>query len=231
MLAWQPGQQGAYALVDLLKGTVDPSGKLAVSFPMKYADVPSANTFPGEPKDNPVNAFYTEGIYVGYRYYETFDVPTAYPFGYGLSYTQFRYSDVTLSDTVFNHEITVKLKVTNVGKVAGKEVVELYLNAPKKQIDKPTQELKAFAKTKLLQPKESQVMIFTLNARDLASFWSGTSAWVADQGSYQVRIGSSSENIQAKATFTLPQQLIVEKDHNVIYPNFLLNVLTPKEQE
>ncbi len=231
MLAWQPGQQGANALVDLLKGAVDPSGKLAESFPMKYADVPSAATFPGEPKNNPVNAFYTDGIYVGYRYYETFHVPTAYPFGYGLSYTQFRYSDVTLSDTVFNNEITVTVKVTNVGKVAGKEVAELYLDAPKKQIDKPMQELKAFAKTNLLKPNESQVLTFTLQASDLASFWSGISAWVADKGSYQVRIGDSSDDIRAKTTFTLPSRLIVERDHNVLYPNFLLHVMTPKEQE
>ena len=231
MLAWQPGQQGANALVDLLKGTVDPSGKLAESFPMKYADVPSATTFPGEPKNNPVNAFYTDGIYVGYRYYETFHVPTAYPFGYGLSYTQFRFSDVTLSDTVFNKEITVTVKVTNVGKVAGKEVAELYLDAPKKQIDKPMQELKAFAKTNLLKPNESQVLTFTLQASDLASFWSGISAWVADKGSYQVRIGASSDDIRAKATFTLPRRLIVERVHNVLYPNFLLHVMTPKEQD
>jgi len=231
MLAWQPGQQGANALVDLLKGTVDPSGKLAESFPMKYADVPSATTFPGEPKEHPVNAFYTEGIYVGYRYYETFHVPTAYPFGYGLSYTQFRFSDVTLSDTVFNKEITITVKVTNVGKVAGKEVAELYLDAPKKQIDKPLQELKAFVKTNLLKPNESQVLTFTLHASDLASFWSGISAWVADKGNYQVRIGDSSDDIRAKATFTLPDRLIVERDHNVLYPNFLLHVLTPKKQD
>jgi beta-glucosidase len=231
MLAWQPGQQGANALVDLLKGAVDPSGKLAESFPMKYADVPSATTFPGEPKEHPVNAFYTEGIYVGYRYYETFHVPTAYPFGYGLSYTQFRFSDITLSDTVFNKEITVTVKVTNVGKVAGKEVAELYLDAPKKQIDKPMQELKAFAKTNLLKPNESQVLTFTLHASDLASFWSGISAWVADKGNYQVRIGDSSDDIRAKATFMLPRRLIVERDHNVLYPNFLLHVMTPKEQD
>lgn len=231
MLAWQPGQQGAYALTDLLKGIVDPSGRLAVSFPMKYADVPSASTFPGEPKNKPVNAFYNEGIYVGYRYYETFHVPTAYPFGYGLSYTKFRYSNLALSDSVFNKNITVTVKVTNIGKVAGKEVVELYLDAPKKQIDKPVQELKAFAKTNLLKPNESQTLTFTLNPMDLASFWSGISSWVADQGSYQIRVGASSEDIRAKASFTLPHQLIVEKDHDVLYPNFLLHTLTPKEQE
>ncbi|MBB3186138.1 beta-glucosidase [Microbacter margulisiae] len=231
MLAWQPGQQGAYALTDLLKGIVDPSGRLAVSFPMKYTDVPSASTFPGEPKNKPVNAFYNEGIYVGYRYYETFHVPTAYPFGYGLSYTKFRYSDLALSDSVFNKNITVTVKVTNIGKVAGKEVVELYLDAPKKQINKPLQELKAFAKTHLLKPNESQTLTFTLNPMDLASFWSGISSWVADQGSYQIRVGASSEDIRTKATFTLPHPLIVEKDHDVLYPNFLLHTLTPKEQE
>lgn len=231
MLAWQPGQQGANALVDLLKGAVDPSGKLAESFPMKYADVPSATTFPGEPKNNPVNAFYTDGIYVGYRYYETFHVPTAYPFGYGLSYTKFHYSDLTLSSPTFDHSISVSIKITNVGKVAGKEIVELYLDAPKNEIDKPIQELKAFAKTALLKPNESQIVTFTLTESDLASFWSGISAWVADAGTYQIRIGSSSDAIYDTASFTLPQRVIVEKVHNVLYPNFLLHVMTPKEQD
>ena len=103
LLAWQTGQEGANALVDILNGKVNPSGKLPMSFPMTYSDVPSAKTFPGEPANNPVNAVYNEGIYVGYRYYDTFKVPTAYEFGYGLSYTQFEYSNIQLSSKEFNN--------------------------------------------------------------------------------------------------------------------------------
>jgi len=229
LLAWQPGQQGAHAVVDLLKGTENPSGKLAVSFPMKYADVPSAATFPGEPKDNPVNAFYTEGIYVGYRYYETFKVPTAYPFGYGLSYTNFKYSDLKLSDTSFDKEITVSVKITNIGKTAGKEAVQLYLEAPKQTIDKPEKELKAFAKTRLLKPNKSEVVTFKLDGRSLASFWSGISAWIADEGKYKIHIGASLDDIRAAAEFSVPKKLLVEKTHDVLYPNFLLHEISPKK--
>jgi len=229
LLAWQPGQQGAHAVVDLLKGTENPSGKLAVSFPMKYAEVPSAATFPGEPKDNPVNAFYTEGIYVGYRYYETFKVPTAYPFGYGLSYTSFKYSDLKLSNTLFDNEISVSVKITNIGKTAGKEVVQLYREAPKQAIDKPVKELKAFAKTQLLKPNESEVITFKLDARSLASFWSGVSAWIADEGKYKIHVGASSEDIRATGEFSLPKKIMVEKTHDVLYPNLLLHEISPEK--
>ncbi|MDP4226091.1 MAG: glycoside hydrolase family 3 C-terminal domain-containing protein, partial [Bacteroidota bacterium] len=161
VLSWQTGQKGASALVDILKGKVNPSGKLPMSFPLAYQDVPSSKTFAGEPKDNPINSFYNEGIYVGYRYYETFKVPTAYEFGYGLSYTNFKYSDLTLSSNTFSDSLTVKVTVKNTGKVAGKEVAELYLSAPRTEIQKPEEELKGFAKTKLLKPGESQELTFS----------------------------------------------------------------------
>jgi beta-glucosidase len=229
LLAWQTGQQGANAVVDILKGKVNPSGKLPMSFPVAYDDVPSSKTFPGEPKDNPVNSFYNEGIYVGYRYYDTFKVPTAYEFGYGLSYTRFQYSDISLSNSTFSDSVTVKINVKNTGKVEGREVVELYLSAPKTEIDKPEQELKAFAKTNLLKPGESQELTFSLNRRSLASFWSGISSWVADKGIYEVKVGASSKDIRAKATFTLPNRIVVEKVHPVLYPNLLIRDLSPKD--
>jgi len=219
VLTWQTGQEGANALVDILKGKVNPSGKLPMSFPMVYNDVPSAKTFPGEPVDNPINAVYKEGIYVGYRYYDTFKVPTAYEFGYGLSYTQFNYSDIQLSTKEFQNEITVKLTVKNTGKVAGKETVELYLHAPNVEIDKPVQELKGFAKTALLKPGESQQITFTLDARSLASFWTNISSWVAEKGAYEVRIGASSKDIRLTSGFTLTETIVVEKLHDVLYPN------------
>ena len=225
LLAWQTGQEGANALVDILNGKVNPSGKLPVSFPMTYNDIPSAKTFPGEPAANPVNAVYSEGIYVGYRYYETFKVPVAYEFGYGLSYTGFEFSNIQLSSKEFQNEMTVKLTVKNTGKVAGKETVELYLHAPNVEIEKPVQELKGFAKTRLLKPGESQEITLKLDARALASFWTNVSAWVAEKGEYEVRIGASSKDIRLTASFNLPENVTVEKVHNVLYPNRPVNEL------
>jgi len=219
LLAWQTGQEGANALVDILNGKVNPSGKLPMSFPVTYSDVPSAKTFPGEPANMPVNAIYKEGIYVGYRYYDTFKVPTAYEFGYGLSYTQFEYTNIQLSSKEFNNELTVKMNVKNTGKKEGKETVELYLHAPDVEIEKPEQELKGFAKTRLLKPGESQELSFTLDARSLASFWTNISSWVAEKGTYEVRIGASSKDILLTTDFTLPQTIVVEKVHQVLYPN------------
>jgi beta-glucosidase len=226
LVAWQPGQEGGHAIADVLKGAVNPSGKLPDSFPMKYDDVPSASSFPGEPADNPVNSFYKEGIYVGYRYYDTFKVPTAYEFGYGLSYTTFEYADLKLSSTSFTDKLQVTVNVKNTGSVAGKEVVQLYLSAPTSEIEKPDQELKGFAKTKLLQPGESQQLSFALDAHALASFQSGISAWVADAGKYEVRIAASSNDIRLKASFDLAKSIIVEKVKDVMYPNFAMKELS-----
>ena len=226
LMAWQPGQEGGHVVADILTGKVNPSGKLPDSFPIKYEDVPSANSFPGEPPEEPVNSFYNEGVYVGYRYYDSFNVPTAYEFGYGMSYTTFDYSDLKLSSTSFTSNMKVTVTVKNTGKVPGKEIAQLYLSAPSTEIEKPVQELKGFAKTKLLKPGESQNLTFELDKRSLASFWSGISAWVADKGDYDVRIGASSKDIRLKKTFNLPEQLIVEKVHDVLYPNFMMKELS-----
>ncbi len=226
LLAWLPGQEGGHAVADILKGAVNPSGKLPDSFPVKYEDVPSAGSFPGVPPDNPYNSFYKEGIYVGYRYYDSFDVPVAWEFGFGMSYTTFEYSNLKLSSNTFSSKITVQVTVKNTGKVAGKEVVQLYLAAPASEIEKPVQELKGFAKTRLLQPGESQQLSFELNARLLSSFWSGISAWVADKGDYEVRVGASSKDIRLKASFNLPEDIIVEKVQDVLYPNFYFRELS-----
>ena len=231
LLTWQPGQEGGYAVADIIKGKVNPSGKLPDSFPIKYADVPSSKSFPGVPAANPINSFYEEGIYVGYRYYDSFNVPTAYEFGYGMSYTKFDYSDLQLSSKSFSSKIKVTVTVKNTGKIAGKEVVQLYLKAPTTEIEKPEKELKGFAKTKLLKPGESQQLSFELDARSLASFWSGISAWVADKGDYEVRIGASSKDIRLKASFNLPKKIIVEKVHDVVYPNHMLKELSKLDQQ
>src|ERR1700744_1074181 len=240
LLAWEPGEEGGNAIADVLSGKVNPSGKLATTFPAAYSDVPSAKNFPGKEfpekattgmmgKSIPAEVIYQEGIYVGYRYYNTFKVKPAYEFGYGLSYTSFSYSNLTLSSAAFNGKIVAAVTITNTGKVPGKEVAELYLTAPKGGLDKPSEELKGFAKTKLLNPGESQTLTFTLNAKDLASFNTAQTAWIADAGKYEVKIGASSEDIKLSKPFTLAKTLTVEKVHKALAPQVAIDELKSKK--
>lgn len=238
LLAWQGGQEGGNAVADILTGKVNPSGKLTATFPMKYEDDVTAKNFPGKNlSKEPVKGIggfamgyesevvYEEGVYVGYRYYNTFNIKPAYEFGYGLSYTTFGYSNLTLSSKSFNGTITATVDVTNTGKVAGKEVVELYLSDPKGSVDKPAAELKAFGKTRLLQPGEKQTMSFTLQPKDLASFVTASSEWIADAGDYTVGVGASSLDIKQKAVFSLGKKLVVEKVNKVLVPQVTINEL------
>ncbi len=218
LLAWQPGQEAGNAIADVISGNVNPSGKLATTFPVDYKDVPSAKNFPGTPENKPDQVTYEEGIYVGYRYYDTYKVAPAYEFGYGLSYTNFSVSGLKLSSVNFNGHITATVKVTNTGSVAGKEVVQLYISAPAGSIDKPAQELKAFAKTQLLKPGASQTLTFTVNAVDLASYHTDKSSWIADAGKYTVKVGTSSRQIKQTAIFNLAKPLVTEKVNNELTP-------------
>ena len=124
----------------------------------------------------------------------------------------------------------ISVKGKNTGKVAGKEVVQLYLAAPATEIEKPVHELKGFAKTKLLKPGESEQLTFELDQRSLASFWSGIDTWVADKGDYEVQIGASSKDIRLKSSFNLPERIIVEKVHDVLYPNYILKEISRFEK-
>jgi beta-glucosidase len=223
LLAWQPGEEAGNAIADILSGKVNPSGKLASTFPAKYEDVPSAKNFPGLPAGNPDHVVYEEGIYVGYRYYDTYKVKPMYEFGYGLSYTSFSISNLKLNSPVFNGLLTATVTVKNTGKVAGKEVVQIYVSAPTKTIDKPAQELKTFGKTRLLQPGESQTFTFPIHASDLASFHTDASEWVTDAGKYELKASASSRDVRQTATFTVPKTIIVEKDHNVLQPEITIN--------
>lgn len=228
VLAWQGGQEAGNALADVLTGKVNPSGKLATSFTLKYEDTPAATSFPGTEIPGgeemvmgaiswgkPAEAVYEEGIFVGYRHYLTRNVKVAYPFGFGLSYTRFAYKDVQLQPGT-DTEVRVTLTVENTGKRAGKEVVQLYVSAPGKSMAKPAAELKAFAKTSLLQPGQSQSLSFTLQPGDLASFDQPRSAWVAEPGTYTLKIGASSLDIRATKAFTLNQEIVVEKVNPVL---------------
>ncbi len=214
LLPWQPGQEGGNSVADVFSGKVNPSGKLTMTFPVKYDDTPSAKNWIGTPAENPTDVTYEEGIYVGYRYFNTFKVKPSYEFGYGLSYTSFDVSDIKLGSNTFAKQMNITVTVKNIGKTAGKEVVQLYLGAPSSTIDKPTTELKAFAKTKELQPGESQTLTLTLNPKDLASFVTTKNAWIAEAGNYTVAIGTSSLNIKLSKTFSLAKELIVEKTNS-----------------
>ena len=214
ILPWQGGQEAGNSVADIFTGKINPSGRLSMTFPMKYEDVPSSKNWLGTPAGNsPDYVNYAEGIYVGYRYYDTFKVKPAYEFGYGLSYTTFDYSDLKLNLKTFLNEITVSVTVKNRGKAAGKEVVQLYLSAPQKSIDKPLEELKAFGKTKLLQPGESETITFTLQPDQLASFVAKRSAWIADAGNYKISVGSSSLNIKKTVDFNVEKEITVEETH------------------
>jgi beta-glucosidase len=244
LLAWQGGQEAGNSIAGIISGKVNPSGKLTMTFPVRYEDVPSAKTFPGSEltesrpaPDSPVNAFmrikpaivyYEDGIYVGYRYYETFGVQPSYEFGYGLSYTGFDYSNLKLSSHNFSrNSITASIDITNTGKLAGKEAVQLYLLAPAGKLDKPAEELKAFAKTKLLQPGEKQTITFTIDRQALASFDSNSSSWIADEGTYQVRVGASSRDIRQKADFTLSKGITVKKESKSLVPKDKIDEMKP----
>lgn len=237
LLAWQPGLEAGNAVADVLSGKVNPSGKLAVTFPVRYEDEITAKNFPGKEfkekavtgfmgqKEIPAEVSHEEGIYVGYRYYNSFDIKPAYEFGYGLSYTNFSYSNLKLSNSSFKGKLVVTVDVTNTGALAGKEVVQLYVAAPSVKLNKPSQELKAFSKTDLLQPGQKQTLQFVIVAKDLASFSSEASAWITDAGTYTLKVGASSSDIKQTAAFTVAKELVVEKNNKVLLPQVQINEL------
>jgi beta-glucosidase len=215
ILPWQPGQEGGNSVADVLSGKSNPSGKLSMTFPINYSDAAATNNWIGTPAENPTSVSYKEGIYVGYRYFNTFNIKPSYEFGYGLSYSNFEFSNLKLGSKDFNGKMTISVTVKNIGKVAGKEVAQLYLSAPAKNIDKPISELKAFAKTKLLQVGESEVITMYLTSKNLASFEHNKNAWIAEAGTYTVAIGNSSLNIKQTATFGVAKETVVEKTNSV----------------
>ena len=228
--AWQPGLEAGNAVADILSGKVNPSGHLATTFPIKYDDDITAKNFPGKEfpeqavtgmfgmKQIPAEVTYEEGIYVGYRYYNTFNVKPAYEFGYGLSYTNFDISNLTLSSKTIDKTITATVTVTNTGKIAGKQVVQLYISAPSGKLNKPSEELKAFAKTSLLKPGQQEKITFTISLSDLASFDTERTSWIAGAGKYELKIGASSTDIKQIASFTLAKDSVTEKCNKVLVP-------------
>ena len=208
LLAWQAGQEGGNSVADVLKGVANPSGKLTMTFPVRFEDHASSRNFPidmafgmfgkdkdAEPQRNVDYTEYEEGIYVGYRWFDKQGLEVSYPFGYGLSYTRFEWSEASVKSS--RGETAVSVKVTNTGKIPGKDVVELYVAAPQGELDKPVKELKAYAKTRELQPGESQLVTLKVKNSELASYDESASAWVTDAGHYDFMLGSSSRDIRA----------------------------------
>ena len=235
VLPWSPGQEGANAVADVLTGKVNPSGKLPMTFPINFMDHPSSANFPYNYNNAGNRGFggfggfggqrrlqkdvdytdYAEDIWVGYRHFTTKGVEVSYPFGFGLSYSYFVYSKPVVKATADGFEASVT--VTNRGKVAGKEVVEVYVHAPEGGLEKPERELKAFAKTKLLAPGESQTVTVKVDNYGIASFNEANSAWEAPAGNYQVMFGANVSDIRAQASYKLKKAQSWPV-HNVLAP-------------
>ena len=215
LMAWQPGEEGGNAVADVLVGKANPSGRLTMTWPISVYDHWSTRNFPQdydmysyqrlESRNRPIKGItYTkheEGIYVGYRYFDTYRKDVAYPFGYGLSYTTFEYSKpvVKLKDDA----IEVKVTVTNTGKVAGKEVVQVYVHAPEGGMDKPAKELKAFAKTGMLAAGEKETLTMTIAKEDLASYDETAKAWVVAPGEYTFMTAQNVNDVKGEAKLML----------------------------
>ena len=205
---WFLGSEAGNSIADVLTGRVNPSGKLPFTFPVALADGPisSESQYPGIKREGEkvYDEYYTEGIYVGYRWYESRNVPVLFPFGHGLSYTEFEYGEAKLSASALaeGRTLEVSVPVKNVGKMAGAEVVQLYVSDPECSVDRPVKELKGFGKL-YLEPGETGVLKFTLGTDDLAYFDAGKHQWVAEPGVYRVLLGASSADIRAEAEFEL----------------------------
>ena len=236
LCAWQPGQEGGNSVVDVLSGKISPSGKFTMTWPILFTDAYSARNFPidQDPRIDMMNqgqkgllrnvdfTDYEEDIYVGYRYFDSFGIAVSYPFGFGLSYTTFDYSDAKVDKKGDGYEVSVTIK--NSGEHEGKEVVELYISAPdNKAANKPVKELKAYAKTRNLKPGEKETVTLLVKTADLASFDETASAWVVSGGEYQFLVGASSQDI--KATLKADVKGQETKVHNVLKPQVQMNLL------
>lgn len=239
LVAWQPGIEGGNSVADILTGKVNPSGKLTMTWPIAATDHPSTANFAKEydmytyknmegwGKGNIPGVDFSnheEDIYVGYRYFDTFKKDVAYPFGYGLSYTTFEMGKPSVKANGKNIEVSVTVK--NTGKVAGKQVAQVYVTAPKGAYEKPAKELKAFGKTRELKPGESQTLKMTLEKRDLASFDEANSQWKVDAGNYLFQVGTDVESIKGTATLKVAEY--TEKTSSACAPNVQLNYLKQK---
>ncbi len=224
LLMSQAGNIGGYALADVLLGKVTPSGHLTTTWAEQYSDYPGAMNFShvnGDVNDE----YYKEGIYVGYRYFDTFGVAPAYPFGYGRSYTDFAIE--CKSVTADGNQVTITAEVTNTGSVySGKEVVQVYYSAPQGVLEKPYQELAAYAKTKLLAPGEKQTLTLGFQVTEMASYSEAKAAYVLEPGTYYVRVGGHSRATKVAAALVLEKEVVTEKLANYLKPDVEMEMLS-----
>ena len=198
--AWYPGMEGGNALAEILFGDVNPSGKLPATFPRRLADTPTAafglSAYPGTNG----TVTYSEGLLVGYRWFDTKQIEPQFPFGLGLSYTTFKYSNLKLTPSPIG--VTAEFEIKNTGPVAGTEVAQLYVQPEKPSVERPQKELKGFKKV-LLEPGESQTVSIPLTAKAFAFYNPDKKSWVSERGKYGVLLGDSSQDIRLQADFSL----------------------------
>lgn len=231
LISWLPGQEGGNSVADIISGKESPSGRLPMTWPLSYNDVPSKNDFP-DPDEisddelmNSLKGFaelrtegsrknfdittYNDGIYVGYRYYTTKNIPVSFPFGYGMSYTSFEYGKPNVEKDA-NGNIKVSVNVRNNGKMEGKEVVQVYVSAPGKDMDKPARELKGFAKTKRLAVGESETVTINIPFESLASFNDQSNCWQVESGVYKVMVAKNAADLKPLTTTVYEEGKITE---------------------
>lgn len=231
LISWLPGQEGGNSVADIISGKESPSGRLPMTWPLSYNDVPSKNDFP-DPDEisddeltNSLKGFtelrtegsrknfditnYNDGIYVGYRYYTTKNIPVSFPFGYGMSYTSFEYGKPNVEKDG-NGNIKVSVNVRNNGKMAGKEAVQVYVSAPGKDMDKPARELKGFAKTKRLAIGESETVTINIPFESLASFNDQSNCWQVESGVYKVMVAKNAADLKPLTTTVYEEGKITE---------------------
>ena len=245
LVAWQSGQEGGNTVADLLSGKVNPSGKLAMTFPVHYMDAASSANFPWDPevvklagggfmgrqddgRDPVANVDYTvykEDIFVGYRYFDSFRKEVSYPFGYGLSYTTFDYDNPLINENA--EELIISIDIINSGTIPGKEVVQLYVSAPhNSSLPKPAKELKAFDKTRKLKAGEKQTLTLKVAKSDLASYDNERSAWVVDPGRYDILVAASSRDVRQTLPLTLTEP-IIRKTNKVLQLQAPITIVQP----
>jgi len=221
LLAWQGGQEGGNSVADILNGKITPSGKLPMTFPINLNNHASNSNFPqegggfdltkllsgmvfGQPEipeeEKEINIHYTnydEGIYVGYRHFDKSNMKVSYPFGFGLSFTNFEYTPPEV--TQVKDTVTIAFTIQNIGNYEGKEIVQVYVSKPNTTIDRPMQELKAFTKTVALKPEESENLRLRIPISDLRYWDENTSQWVLEKGQYEIKIAASSRDVRSSA--------------------------------
>ena len=226
LLMSQAGMRGGDAVVAVLNGTVNPSGKLTDTWPANYADYPNAEGF-GSNDGDTKHEIYTDDIFVGYRYFDTFGKEVAYPFGFGGSYTTF---EIKIDGVAVNGDtVAVCATVTNTGKVAGKEVVEVYFSAPDGELEKPYQELAGYAKTKEIEPGKSQSVAITFPVSEMSSYSMAKAAYILEKGDYVIRVGNSSRNTAVGAVLTLGETKITEQLSNQMKQDQDIEILSKKD--